>query len=76
MKDRNPGVYREFSIGKFTVRKSESAFSDNALDQMQKQMKKYAKGIGGILENSTAVCRHCDNLSSHCSQVALRAQYW
>ena len=49
MKVRNPDVYREFSNGKFTVRKSERAFSDIALDQGHEQMNKYVKGKEGSL---------------------------
>ena len=49
LKVRNPDVYREFSSGKFTVRKLERAFSDIAFDQGHEQMNKYVKGKECIL---------------------------
>eukprot|EP00112_Aurelia_sp_Birch-Aquarium-sp1_P002705 Seg1300.7 transcript_id=Seg1300.7/GoldUCD/mRNA.D3Y31 product="hypothetical protein" protein_id=Seg1300.7/GoldUCD/D3Y31 len=60
LKEKHPGIAREFSKGKFCVQKSYNVFSAISLDQAHEQMNEKIKGDGGMIgltENSNGLRR-------------------
>ena len=46
---KHPEIYKEFDLCKFTIRKTESKFSNIAIDQAHKQNNALVKGDGGAI---------------------------
>ena len=60
LQQNHPGIYEEFSKGKFSVQKSNCKFSRNTADQNHKQLNAKIKGVSGAIgqtENETALQR-------------------
>ena len=59
MQRKHPKIYAEFDKGNFTVRKTDSKFSNIAIDQAHEQNNAIVKGDGGAigLTEDTAALR-------------------
>ena len=56
----HPNIHQEFKLGKFTVHKTNRAFSAIALDHVHEQMNAHVTGVGGAIgltERSDALLR-------------------
>lgn len=63
LKTKHPGIYEEFSKGKFVVQKTQKRFSMTGLDHNHEQENAAVKGDGGavgLTENEAALRRWID----------------
>lgn len=84
---KHPEIYAEFDKGNFTVRKTDSKFSNIAIDQPQEQNNVIVKGDGGAIgltEDQAAlrrwmvagpeICRLIDEFTGICGNVQEKKQ--